>query len=119
LELLAEPGDVTIPVFGLTADGEETFLGTGSIIGNGSILLTADHVTRVCSGLLAIYLLSEFANAHDITLIERDPDTISPCGSGWFGSSPRPAQTGPKKMRPPTAMTPACALARLNENDYH
>ena len=97
MELLAEPGDVTIPVFGLTADGEETFLGTGSIIGNGSILLTADHVTRVCSGLLAIYLLSEFANAHDITLIERDPDTISPCGSGWFGVVRVEPETGPDR----------------------
>jgi hypothetical protein len=54
-------------------DGQRMkFLGTGSIIGDGSILLTADHVTRDWPGPLAIVHLPRPQQLIPITPLERD-----------------------------------------------
>ena len=64
--------DVVVPIFGVANNKTDTFLGTGSIIGDGSILLTADHVTRDWSnGPLAIWPM-RVKRAFAIELIERD-----------------------------------------------
>jgi hypothetical protein len=49
------------------------FLGTGSVVGDGSILLTADHViTDWTAGPLAIMNQHDASNVYRIAVIERD-----------------------------------------------
>lgn len=66
---------VIVAVAGADASGKpRKFLGTGSIVGDGSILLTADHVTRDWEGPLAIIVIQDnVPRPFRITLIERDP----------------------------------------------
>jgi hypothetical protein len=67
------PTDVIAAVLGVdAARGIQRFLGTGSIVGDGSVLLTADHVTRDWPGPLAIVRIADITYPLPITLIERD-----------------------------------------------
>ncbi len=49
--LQVNPQEVVVPIFGLAANGlAGPFLGTGAIVGDGSILLTANHVFTAFDG---------------------------------------------------------------------
>jgi S1-C subfamily serine protease len=68
------PRDVIVPIFGLRENGRPgPFLGTGSIVGDGSILLTANHVLKPWSGPLGIMVTGDLSRAYPITLIDREP----------------------------------------------
>lgn len=68
------PRDVIVPIFGLLPGGMGPFLGTGSIIGDGSILLTANHVITGWQGPLGFVTLADVTRpAYPLTLIDRDP----------------------------------------------
>jgi hypothetical protein len=69
------PRDVVVPIFGLATNGRAgPFLGTGSIVGDGSILLTANHVATAFNGPQGILPMSDLARPpYPITLIDRDP----------------------------------------------
>jgi hypothetical protein len=68
------PKDVIVPIFGWDFPGETLphFLGTGSIIGDGSILLTADHVTKDAPGRVGFFHLDNLSKPYQVELIERD-----------------------------------------------
>jgi hypothetical protein len=69
-----EPYEVIVPIFGADGDGDPAvFLGTGSIIADGSILLTAEHVIREWDGPLAIVTLNDLETPFRVDLIESDP----------------------------------------------
>lgn len=65
---------VVVAVTGADSTGTpQRFLGTGSVVGDGSILLTADHVTRDWPGPLAIVVITDNEpRPFAISLIERD-----------------------------------------------
>jgi hypothetical protein len=71
-----DPRVSVVPIFGRNethAPAEVgAFLGTGSLIGDGSILLTADHVIAGWSGKLVIAVVPNISNLHPLTVIERD-----------------------------------------------
>jgi hypothetical protein len=68
------PRDVVVPIFGVESGRTGPFLGTGSVVGDGSILLTANHVTTAWTGPLGILPMRDLTRPpYPITLIDRDP----------------------------------------------
>lgn len=50
-------------------------LGTGSIIGDGTVVLTAEHVIRGCAGQLALALIvDDEVRSFPLTVLESDQD---------------------------------------------
>jgi Trypsin-like peptidase domain len=69
-----DPREVIVPIIGHRA-GENRihYLGTGSIIGDASVLLTADHVLRGWDDAADIGIVTPVSNGPvDIEVIERD-----------------------------------------------
>jgi hypothetical protein len=68
------PLSVIVPIFGVGApDSNSRFLGTGSIVGDGSILLTADHVIRDWPySLIIVTMLDTQKQYWQAEIIERD-----------------------------------------------
>ena len=72
--MVFDPTETIVPVLGLDANGQvERFLGTGSFVGDGSLLMTADHVTRDWPGMLAIVLMKDLTRWIRLDLLDRDP----------------------------------------------
>jgi hypothetical protein len=68
-----DPRDVIVPVLGFASpDAKPEVRGTGSIVGDGSILLTADHVIAGYTGQLAITTTKDPAKIYPVTVAERD-----------------------------------------------
>jgi hypothetical protein len=69
-----QPRDVVVPIFGLDESGRaRAFAGTGSVVGDGSILLTANHVVAGFNGPLGILPMNSLDRPpFPITLIGRD-----------------------------------------------
>lgn len=71
-----DPRQTIGAVFGIGEDGGKYHLGTGSIIGDGTVVLTAEHVIRDFTGLLtfaAIPIPGRVAE-FPLTVIEADHD---------------------------------------------
>lgn len=67
------PRDVVVPIFGVVSGRSGPFLGTGSIVGDGSILLTANHVITAFDGPLGIVTMADVRRPpYPITLIGQD-----------------------------------------------
>ena len=71
------PSEVIGAVFEGVLEGDQMgathHLGTGSIIGDGTVVLTADHVIRGCSGQLAFALIIDNAvQSFPLTVLESD-----------------------------------------------
>jgi hypothetical protein len=63
-----------VPVLGLTDDHRvKSFLGTRSVVSDGRVLLTADHVIRDWSGPLGIAIIDDLETIYPLEVIERDP----------------------------------------------
>jgi hypothetical protein len=62
-----------VPVLGLQPDGDvPTFLGTGFIVGDGSLLVTADHILRKWTGPLGFATAANPSHAFSLEILERD-----------------------------------------------
>lgn len=70
-----DPTDAVVAVIGVGKHGRPQLLGTGSMIGDGATLLTADHVARDFDGEVGIASMRGDGDPErfPITLIERDP----------------------------------------------
>src|ERR1700676_3358058 len=67
------PHEVIVPVLGRdSSDANLRLLGTGSIVGDGSVLLTADHVVAACPGQLFITTVLDPTTHWPIEVAERD-----------------------------------------------
>jgi Trypsin-like peptidase domain len=70
------PREVIVPIFGSDANGNpQQFLGCGSIVGDGSILLTVDHVIRprLPGPFAMVVMLPTEMQAFRLEVIDRDP----------------------------------------------
>lgn len=68
------PAETIVPVLGLSTDGKvERFLGTGAFVGDGSLLVTADHVIRDWRGTLAMVLMRDLTRWMRLDVVGRDP----------------------------------------------
>ena len=73
------PAEVIGAVFEGVVEGDriaaKRHLGTGSIIGDGTVVLTAEHVIRGCAGQLALALiLDNEVRSFPLTILESDQD---------------------------------------------
>jgi Trypsin-like peptidase domain len=71
------PQEVIVPVLGRDSpDANLRFLGTGSIVGDGSILLTADHVVAGCPG--QHFITTVPGHLVEVELDAKDPNPLWP-----------------------------------------
>ena len=74
-----KPAEVIGAVFEGVVEGDRIaairHLGTGAIIGDGTVVLTAEHVVRGCAGQLALALiLDNGVRSFPLTILESDQD---------------------------------------------
>lgn len=66
------PHDQIVPILGLLANGNIKFLGSGSFVLPGPLLLTADHVIRDWPGGLAISHMQQLDRLFRAEIVRRD-----------------------------------------------
>lgn len=66
------PQDQIVPILGLLPNGKLRFLGTGSFVLPGPLLLTADHVIRDWRGDLAIAHMQQLDRLFPAEIVKRD-----------------------------------------------